>query len=274
MVAEDATEPIAGENEEWTLVQQGPILPIGIQTPEGFNRTIEVRPWRLKEERELGELRDKNKKATAFQFASMVLGTLCTKLGPNDFTESSLKMPKKQAAVGQMFLGDVLYAYLWLRHETLGSTLEMQLSCPACGKSYAFNADLDTLPVSQVESLEDAMWDYELKDPFPVRSDVANKLTFGPIRWSTFEGVAGAGAMKTATIVGSLYKINDKATPISKQELDEMSKRDLEAIIRMIDDHHIGPDMSLDMVCPHCSHEYKTVIDWSTDSFFGVSGAE
>jgi hypothetical protein len=274
MPVDIATEPVSAYEEEWTLENQGPVLPIGIEVDGALSRDIEVRPWRLKEERELGELRDKNKKVSGFKYATMLLGTICSKLGPHDFSEPSTKLTKKSLVISQMFLGDVIYAYLWCRRNTIGPTLEMRLQCPACEEKYSFNANMDSIPITKASSVEDTMWEYKLKTPFKIRGKMAETLTFGPAKWSVFEGVTGVGSLKASTIVGSLYKIDGVPSMVAKNELDEMMKADLELIIRKIDDHHVGPDMSLEMTCPHCDHEYKSTIDWSGEDFFGASGTE
>lgn len=261
------------EREEWTLAQQGPVLPIGVEIHGTYHRELEVKPWTLREERELGELRDKNKSKSVFDFVPLILATLFNKIGCHDFAQK-MTAAQKRLAVQQMFLGDVLYSYIWMRREALGSKLETKMICPGCAANFGFHADIDSIPVKRVDKFEDAFWEYKLINPFIVGGELATTITFGPPRWSVFQGVNGAGKLKVSTILGSTYKVNGNTRPVAGHEFDAMSKRDLTAIIKMLDDHHIGPDLSMELECPHCGHEYRGTLDWSGADFFGESGEE
>ena len=105
-----------------TIQERGPVLPLGIADSGGnYHQDISVKPWRMKEERELGELRDQNKDANLAKYVSMVLSTMCTRLGPHDFT--NMEFDHKRLVISQMFMADVFYAYVWLRIQALGCLL-------------------------------------------------------------------------------------------------------------------------------------------------------
>jgi hypothetical protein len=262
------------------LKELGPQLPLGLVDAKGsWAKDIATRPWRMKEERELGALRDQNRDANVAMFVGMVLGAMCTKLGANDL--ESIKSTERRIIVSQMFTGDVFYAYIWLRVQAIGSELQMQLTCPNCSSKFPFDADLESVEVTTVEKLEDAQWTYELANPFTLRGQQLTKLLLGPSRWNGLEmmGPSGlnTGAAKAGMIRSSIHAIYGKdgkpmAIALTDTELDEMSKRDLERITTQIEKNHVGPNMAVEGKCEKCRAAFKMPIDWGYDSFFGSSG--
>lgn len=263
-----------------TVKDMGPVLPLGYQDSQGnLHKDFSVRPWRMKEERELGALRDNNKDATLFQYVGMVLATMLSRLGPHDFSQEGLDFNQKRLLVGQLTTGDVFYAYIWLRIQALGPELGVKFKCPACTTAVEnFVADLNSVEVKAAEDMEQASWEYELLTPFQARGKEVKVMMVGPPRWNSLEmlqGSSGMGGAKPAVIRASImgFGTRQEAEPIviTDRELDEMSKRDIETLIRQINDRTVGPNMTVEGKCPHCGHEFTMPIDWSYDNFFGDS---
>lgn len=260
-----------------SLVDNGPTLPVGIIDKSGApNRTIEVREWRMKEEREVGALIDRLKGAKVSQYVPSVLSVMCTKLGPYDFT--TMKEPERQAAIGQMWMADVFFAYIWLRVQTMGENVGMDLRCPACLAEVPFEADLGTTVIRAVAKAEEAQWWFEPRRPFDVRSKKATKLLIGPPRWATLEAVTdnmgrNPGEIKAAMIHGSVIGIEgiEGQVVLAPTELDMMHKLDFERLAALIDLNAVGADLSVDARCKKCKQDFKASIDWTGEGFFGVS---
>ena len=257
------------------LKDLGPCLPIGIKSASGsYGKSIGLRAWKLKHEKMLSAAKEKAKKLTAAQYANIVLRTMCTELG--DVSLEGLSEKDAKQTIGQMYMGDVLYAYVWLRYQAIGHVMESKLKCGSCGHDFVFPADLETLDVKTVDKVEDAYWEYELQDPIEIRGKRLAKMVFGPAKWGALEamspGQLNEGAMKEMLIRASFVENpEDKSFFFSMGDLDEMSKRDLEKISDKFDDNHIGPDMSLETSCPACNYEFKVAINWAADDFFGGS---
>lgn len=259
-----------------TLAELGPRLPHGIADVGGnLIKDIAVRPWRFKEEKELGKLLDKNREATMVQYTSMVLGAMYTQMGPSNF--EAMNEAERRLAVAQLEVGDAFYAYCWLRRESLGPHLKMDITCASCLNVFPFKADLDTLAVSTVEKPEDALWEYCLQDPYEIRGKLVEKFMMGQAKWQSLEGAEpsgrfNTGAAKAIMIRACVKSFGDMGSvPIMDNDLDEMSKRDIEGILEGIDNNHVGPDMSIEHVCKRCGSQIRTSIDWSHGSFFGAS---
>ena len=261
------------------LQNLGPQLPLGIvDSAKTYHKEIAARVWKLGTERELGDLRDKNRDSNFAQYVSMILGTMCTKLGPHAFDGKPLA--DKSVLVSQMYMADVLYAYIWLRVESLGPNLNVEVKCPTCNGTFPFAADLNTLEVTCADSVEAAQWDYTLKHPIKVRGRECKALRFGPTRWNAMESTSASqfnsGQMKADIVRYSIHEVGHdgetfEAMPISEHELDELSKFDFETLAYLIDKNAIGPDMSIKDKCRLCSRPFVTSIDWGYESFFAIS---
>jgi len=259
-----------------TLKELGPNLPLGIKTETGaFDKTIELKRWTLKQEKELGVLREDNPQAKMGQYVSIVLSHMCTRLGPHDFTK--MKPMERELKISQMYSGDVFYAYCWLRYKSLGSELGLELTCPKCTTEFKWIADLSSLEVNCAESIDAFLWKHDLFDPFEIREKMCKELIFEPSRWNTYETMddsdfGGIGSIKEKMILGSVHKVGgrDDQIILVGSEIEELAKKDLETIVRGIEDERLGPDMTV-AVKHKCRHEFVHPIRWSFDDFFGVS---
>lgn len=258
-----------------TIESRGAALPLGIVDNAGaYHQQMAVRPWRMKEEKELGALRDEHKSANLAEWVSIVLATMFTKLGPYDF--ASMELPEKRLVISQMFIGDVFYAYVWLRIQCLGAEFPIEFSPAWASKPIKIKADLNTIEIKTADSFEDASWDYALKNPIKVRGKDAKIFKMGPQRWSAIEahdsmvGTRDTSRSKEVAILASVFATDTiENLPLTSGDVEELSKLDIERLTTLIDDHHIGPQMAVEG--SHKGRDFRAPIDWGYDSFFGIS---
>lgn len=259
-----------------TLKELGPNLPLGVINGAELSKAIKVKPWRMKEEKELGKLRDENRSENSARWATIVLATMCPQLGELDL--ASMDMNKRIIHIGQMSMGDVMYAYFWLRYQSLGPSVPMEIACPNCRKEFTLHADLESLIIRTSESYDDTLWEYDLRDPFELRGSQVNGFVISPARWNAIEtqntaGALDVGAAKSSVIRGSIHSVKGigEALALTDSDLDEMTKFDLESLTTLIDERHIGPDLAVEDKCEQCKRPFRMSLDWSYDSFFGIS---
>ena len=262
-----------------TLEEYGPRLCIGVADPAGdLQKAMETRTWRMKEERELGRLRDQQAEeggANMAAYISMVLASLCPGLAGKTMTASDMD----RVTIGAMFMPDVFHAYCWLRFKTLGRHLPMKLKSPYTKKEFEWTADLGTVIIRSVEKVEDAFWKYELENPIEIRGKTVRSMLLGPPRWNSIEMLdpgTGQGMAKSEIIHASIYEcpdVQEGPVALSPSELDNMTKPDIESLAKGINDNGIGPRMVLDVEDPTLSTKrtFEAPLDWSWDSFFGSS---
>lgn len=258
------------------LKDLGPQLPLGVLCEDGsYDKTIEVKRWTAREELELGELREENKDSSMPKYITMVLASMCTRIGPWDFEK--MKPVEKHLKISQMFAGDVLYLYCWLRYKSLGGELVMKLTCPNCDKDFDYNFDIENIEVKCGNMLEEFQWEYKLRDPFKIRDKKNSGFLMGPHRWNALETLGSVsspntGEVKLKVIHSNIQHLLDspEVKIISEKELLDLTKIDLETLITRIDNDRLGPDMSFETKCK-CRRKFTRSIKWEFDDFFGVS---
>lgn len=255
-----------------TLEQLGMCLPIGIRGPSGLDRSLAVRPFSLREEKEIGKLRDRQEGNIATSVGA-VLSVMLTRFGSHDF--SSMNDKARRATISQAYMGDVYYAYIMVRKEALGKGVPIQVRCPACRNKAEIEGDLETLEIKMVEKEEDSFWEYELLTPLEIRGSAVRILKFGIPKWFSIERIPSQrglnyGVAKAALIFGSLVGTDSKVV-MTEDDVDGLMKRDLERITKEMDRHHLGPNMAVELECPACKEEIRSSMDWSYDSFFSTS---
>ena len=264
-----------------TLAELGATLPVGIPGADGsLSKGFELKPWRTKEERELAK--QKRQDTTIAQYVSVVVGAMCSRIGPHDM--EAMKPAERSVVIAQMFMGDVFYVYCYLRRRAMGDDLRLEFQCETCARKIPYVASLDTLKVVTVDSLDALKWHYDLQTPIKVRRNEVKRLNMSAMRWAVAEQTAavnfGTDAVaKIAAIKGSVVGVDDTGEQIlvSDVELDELEKYDLEALADQINNHYVGPDMSIEDECrpEFCPRgggiKFRVGIDWAYDSFFGIS---
>jgi hypothetical protein len=280
---EEKTEGI----KRTTLLERGPVLPIGVLLPGGgIGKDIVTRNWTFKQERSLGERRKVmgDEGDNMARYVSSVLVTMCPMLGGQDFNNAH-EQELNEIKVGQMWLPDVMYAYVWLRYKALGHELPLTLTSPYTKQKFDWVGDLKTLHVKVPDTQKDVLWEYDLRDPFPIRGKMAKRLVLGPQRWNMVESINPGNATdaiaKAMAIKGSIHLIPDVSPDpiaLTDNDLDDMSKLDIETLAHRIDLNGVGPIMVLEVDDPtvpvaagNKPRKFLTQVDWRYDSFFVIS---
>lgn len=274
--------------ERVPLSEWGPQLPVGIAVgPEHVERDLIPRVWNLRVEKEISRLRSRHKTANFAKFASIVMchvyeqiGSIKPDKGAGLDKKTQSVWARKLAEVGNLYMPDALYAFVYLRYHCLGPNVSLELQCKGCGNVEPFTGDLATLEVSVVDDIEKTKFEYQLRDPFDVRGNKCTGFKLGIPKWNAIEsakieGQLDAAGVKAALLQGSIISCLGEGldkTAISPVELEEMSKFDFETVLDQINNRQPGPNMAVEMPCSKCGLVNDQSLDWMYDSFFGVSG--
>lgn len=259
-----------------TLAEQGPSLPIGIDTGTELAKLIHHRVWKTRDERELGKL--KKPKMNMSQYVGTVLAHLYDVVGPWVFNDE-MKPDERRVRIASMYMADVFYMYVWLRMNVIGEKLKMNVVCPqqGCQHKFPFTGDLNTIEVYTASSAKELGSFYELRDPIEIRHKTVRTFRMGPARWGIVESfgadISNEALGKIATVRGSITGLDDDPADVMlvDDELDELSKRDFEGLLAHVNTDFYGPKMVIEGVCPRCETEFASMIDWRYDSFFSTS---
>lgn len=266
-----------------TLGELGFKLPVGAHRGGTLVKDLAMRPWRTREERELGRM--KKPKMGFAQYVSMILCYMCTRFADSDWSEApdlndkrSKTVDERRVQLGRMYMGDILHAYVLLRREALGPELVTNITCTSCNHAFKFDGDLNSVEVGVVDSPEALEWNYKLITPVKIRGkDVASFRMSAPL-WAPIEAVSATNTMneavgKITALRASIVGLNDDPSPIllTDTEMDDLTKRDLEALATQVDDNFVGPNMSLEGECPSCDAPFRSQINWRYEDFFSIS---
>lgn len=258
--------------------EQGPRLPVGILVGDIYHRDIAVRPFRLREEKSIGEYRTKTKALTAGKLVSHLLATLCTRLGPHDF--ESMNVSDRMLAVSSMELGDVLYAYIYTRKEALGTQFAMGLTCPNCRHNFVQDFNIDDIDVITLnaDTAVDRTKHYELRDGLVTANKTYRKFTLGPLLWWSMDmpEIAGVNGLNPALrdlilLRAAITGADGETMRFSDGDLEELSLYDKSGLVGLLSDNLPGPQLIASMICEKCGTEFYQQIDWSYDDFFNRS---
>ena len=262
-----------------TLSELGGTLPIGIQTGgQGtYARDIVVKPFRVKEEKLIGTFRANARSLTSGKLVANLLATVCSKIGPYDF-ETIERESERMLCVSNMYMMDVLYAYLYTRVATLGGKIKVAQECPNCRFGFEPIVDLGDMDVKVLadDQPKDLTWTHTLTDGLVYNEKLCKTITVGLPTWASMDNpnLAGQGAMNIANrevdvLRHSIVAIDgERVIALNPDALDELTLRDKNGLLAAISDFTPGPELVVAYDCPRCAHHWMDMIEWTYDVFF------
>jgi hypothetical protein len=256
-----------------TFEDYGSRLPIGYLKDGELHRGFAFRRFTMKEERALEAIRKKQRRMTMGSLVSTVLAHMLTRLGPYDM--DSLDDGPRRLLVNQMYMADVMYAYIMLRIEALGPEVAFDVDCATCAHRWRFKADMTRTDVKVAEDLNSLVRRYTMRDGVETPDGTTVKdLLLQPPRWhamASLKADGGMGDVKMFIMASAIRQVGEGKFPATADLLDTMTKYDLEHLQRAIDDLTPGPELVLEATCPACAAENRRSLDWSWDFFFTAS---
>ncbi len=262
-----------------TLGELRGTLPIGVPVGGKYHRDIIVKPFRVKEMKQIGEYRAKSRAITTGKLVGHLLGVVCEQLGPYKFATME-RDAEKQLSVSMMHMVDVLYAYLFARVESLGPQIILPTSCPNCRTRLEPVVDLNQMDVKVLDSdnLVDLTYDVELQDGLIWRGELRKKVTIGQPTWLSMDSpeLQGESGMNVATretevVRNAIVAVDGIPTTLTTEDLEGMTIKDSTALLATISKNMPGPELLVNHSCPACSFEWQDSVEWGYDSFFRAS---
>lgn len=264
----DATQALPGVFET-TFGERGNLLPSGDQP----SRSFAFMPWRTRDEKIVCGVRDKDRAITPAGFAGVVMAHFLTDFAGHNF--AGLTMPERRLQIARSYAGDIFSVWFQLRREAMGEDLDIQLACGSCRYEFTLGVDLSTVTVKCAEDGADLRRKVPLRDGFDWKGETATAVTLEPLRWGFYESINASlntGEIKARAAARAIVEVNGKplAAPLPESALDDLSKRDFEAITATLDSENLGPDLAVQEYCPKCGSKVLRQIPWMYDSFFSA----
>ena len=262
--------------EETTLGLYGYNLPIGVEvgTPPTLMKDFAFRPFRLIEERMIEEELKKKRQSGPAHAVLTTLKVMLTSFAGVDFTSASEK--EKLSLLSSAYMTDILFAYLVLRVEALGEELEAPCVCPSCSTEWRWSADLNDLEVKVSDHVPSR--EVQLRSPIKLGEKEVSEIRLYPPNWSTLLGIKSGGsdtALKRGVLLSSIRELlidgDWTRRPLPPKALDQLTKRDSETLMKLIDSEFPSIDLSIETECPSCGQRGVETVQWNHAFFFGSS---
>ena len=238
-------------------------LPIGYTDSDGhLHQTVVMRKMTGKEE---AILTDKRFQRNGGKLVTELLHSCVQKLG--DLSSNSRNI------MSDLYSVDRNYMLLKLRSITFGAELKTTYTCPSCGQAIHLLEDLDELPLNHLEigSQEDIVVD--LQDGYLDRDgQVHTALTLRLPRGCDEEAVASQMRQnpslgKNALLARCIRSLGDmpahRLEAIGALLLADLTLSDRRAIDQALTEAAPGVNLTREIECPHCGHEFKATMDLS-----------
>ncbi|NNF58456.1 MAG: hypothetical protein HKN04_09460 [Rhodothermaceae bacterium] len=239
-------------------------LPVGYVDPEGrLHRTVVLRKMTGREE---ALMADRAYQRNGGKLVTDLLHSCIVRLG--DLTRNG------RTTVARLYSADRNYLLLKLRSITFGSELETTYTCPNCNETIQQTEDLDALPVNLVADAASPDEVYvDLEDGYVDREDQVHvSLRLRLPTGEDEEAVApqlrkNASLGKNALLARCLRSLGDvprqRLEAMGPKILADLTMSDRRRIDRALNEHAPGVDLTRQIDCPNCGHEFKTTMDLS-----------
>jgi len=247
-------------------------LPIEIKGKK--DQSFSFKDWSMEEEKQIAKIKEKN--PSMGRFVSSVLCLMLKDLHGEPFNSKEDK--EKILTINQMPMGNILYMYIYLRYDQMGSELRLDFDCPFCAnKIRNFTATLDDIDVDcKVGDYEDLI-EYKLKKPVTLDKgdQLIEKVKIGLSPWDIMERAESSGSFDEATMKQHTFRYSIKEiVGVTGHVVDEFMKKlkkiDIEFLHKTISEHNAGPNLQAEVECSKCKQTAYKSINWGYDDFFGI----
>jgi hypothetical protein len=268
----------AAEERLPTLTAVGKRLPLGYTDQTGQKHLdFELTDWTYELEERLGELASENQQMSLNVYVSEVIGHGLSRVGSIDVTK--MKRSERRLLVRSLYFSDALAVYVWIRIGALGPGLSLkEFTCSACRKPVrGYTGDLRTLEVKVFDEVPSR--EVKLETGVTYAGKRLTEFKVGPVRWAFMETedptlLTNPAKFKLVTIQQGVIGL--KGAPegpvfLTAEHLRTMAPREINRLVREIDQCGGGLVMEIRDQCPSCRREFRQGINWSYDDFFAPS---
>jgi len=254
------------------------VLPIGYYTADGTRqRHFTVKPWKMAEEKAIGKLLE-GPAPTMDKFIPECLALMVPKLGTMNL--SDIPHSEKLMIFHRMYYSDVMYMYIWLRREALGSDLGITVACPFCSTEGKFFGDLNTLTVKvaedEVENQDELNVTVELRDGLEIGEKVFHEVVIKPPTWMAMDSLTARTVRNEGEMKRSIFQNCVDSVPgydiehfvLTEDHMDNMTKFDMEKLSKEINEIMGGAQLFIEVKCDNCAREFAASVQWDYDRFF------
>ena len=283
-----AEDPAEERNEagflKTTIEERGPVLPIGVinGNPPVLERHFDFKDYYFEEEAALNKLRNRKEGPGQHpgKIVTEVMAYMLTDwMGRTDYQTTALK--NRRLGVDGAFMTDVLYAYVWLRINSMSPIYETQVNCGACGHDWRWKTSLKGAEVTCCDSIEDLDKTYKLQTPIKWSSKTYDTVHLRPPPWSAVSnhpmGRSNQSQVKANMMMSAIRGISNSADKkqtaigLGGEIAKKLKKIDFELLAVFVDEAFPSVDLNFLIECESCGNEFLHMLQWNFDFFFAGS---
>jgi len=263
-----------------TLKELGYTLPLGIPDGDSLKRDFALRPYTMREEKDIARKRDLDPSYPATSIVTDVVASLLISLGGEDLSDKD--EGERVARVLGLFFSDVVYIYMMARMEAVGKDVKFPFLCPHCRQAFSFEGDITTTEIDCVDTPGELEREVDLPVAWTLRKQQTSRLLLRATPWGSLHGqsvtaVTFKAASFQGSIVGALLAGEDnpkeeiRRLAITPMEVDTLTKRNINFLDEQVAKVNAGPSLIVQTQCPRpaCNQPVRAPLGWDYDTFFG-----
>ena len=170
--------------------------------------------------------------------------------------------PIDEALVADMLVGDRDYLLLRLRQIEVGDEVHQVLRCPApaCAKKVDLDFSISELPVRRMERIEDG-YDLSLHVAEGAPLAARSRLPSGADLEAVWPLLAVNAAEANTRLYSRLLQRVEGMPRLDEDALRAMPLRLRNQLAQFIASHAPGPDLAIEIGCPHCGTDMSYRFD-------------
>lgn len=180
-----------------------------------------------------------------------------------EYTPKSLGQMKWRELIQSLIVGDQDYALLKLRELTMGEEIEMKHDCPYCKEKLDTVVDISELEIKPF--LGERELEFELPKGFTDKEGITH--TIGKIRFPNgldreiLDAVARKNIGTANTMLLTRCVVELGTTKITDNTLRQLSIRDREYLLKVLQESNFGVNLYIDLTCSSCGEEFKSTLN-------------
>lgn len=227
-------------------------LPRGYAGDGVVHKTVTMREMTGEEEDVLSQ-----RKLSMAKRMQKVLVSCTEKLG--EITEKTAL----DTAIKELAVGDRVRLLLGLRVASLGGDYSFEILCGQCDNRFNGHVDLDSLDVTTGSSADQNTFEAVLPGS-------GKKVKFHPMTGADEEKMSTSKLAKesalSASIMARVTEVDGEAVTV--QVIKKLSMRDRNYLRRRFEEIEGGVETDIEVSCPKCDTEFKTMVDIGQPGFF------
>jgi hypothetical protein len=253
-------------------------LPVGLFVEGEHLNTCQLVPYKTKHDRILGQCLKMNRN-NLIKVLGIFLPQVVSHIGGYSLSQLAEKMAVSESRIFEgMVLGDILTILLRLRMQAQGKDIAISAVCPNCGTKNNDGPErgyhqIDSTNVKYLKSLSQKfVVGVHLEDGLRIGPDLVKLVLMKPLVLHQ-AGKIGKSERATPEDVSMLYEMvsglpeseyyrDVRGQVFGDEHYDELSANDLKILREAIKKLQPGPEMTIDMECFNCGHEWQEGLAW------------